>query len=139
MLLCSRVEEIPTGYFLTDCAVSGGRLKDFLQAALDAAQGRLCVRLEPVFMDFPLPCPSGTGRRLTLTQLRALYTGQPCHGSPALGGEYFTLVRDGQAHGVLFDTQESLVEKYRLLRRLSVPLVLVEDPALRALLEKSTP
>jgi hypothetical protein len=137
--LCSGIEEIPNRYFITDCAVSGGRLEDFLQKALEVAQGQLCVRLEPVFMDFLLPCTSGQGQQLTLDELRQLHTGQPCHTSKDLGAEYFTFLRDGQAHVVLFDSPKSLLEKYRLLCQLGVPLVLAEDASLRALLEKSTP
>lgn len=129
--VCAAAQEIPPGYFLADCAVSGGCLRDFLRAAMDACGGRLCLRLAPVYMDFPLPCPSGRGQALTARELKARYGGEPCHVSRSLCTEYFTQLREGQAHVVLFDTLQSLREKYRAAAECDVPLVLVEDPALR--------
>ncbi len=131
MTVCSSVQDIPSGFFLTDCAVSGGRLADFLQNALQAAEGRLCIRLAPVYMAFPLPCPSGIGRPLTAAELSLLHGDAPCQFSKDLCTEYFTCLQEGQAQVVLFDSLRSLREKYRIAAACGVPMVLIEDPALR--------
>ncbi len=142
MTLCCTPGEIPPGYFLADCAVSGGTLSDCLERFLRAAQGKLCLRLAPVYMDFPLPCLCGTGISLTADALSELYRGQSCHFSPALCTEYFSYIQDGQAHVVLFDSLRSLRRKYQTALSRGVPAILVEDPNLRRALasqEKSTP
>lgn len=141
-VLCPTPAEIPRGYLLADCAVSGGSLSACLTDLLRAAGGRLCLRLAPVYMDFSLPCPEGTGTALTLEALRGLYQGQKCHFSQALCTEYFSYVRREKAHVVLFDTLESLRRKYQTAWACGVPALLVEDPQLRRALEgceKSTP
>ena len=46
--------------------------------------------------------------------------------------EYFTYLRDGTAHAVLFDSADSLRKKYSALQKAGVPMALIEDPALRA-------
>ena len=130
--VCSRRTEIPAGYFLAECAVSGGTLRDYLRSALRAADGNLCVELRPVYIDFPLPCPSGVGTALTPAELHALHHQEPCCFSTALCTQYFTCLQDGQVHVVLFDSTESLRAKYQTLLELNVPMVLIEDPALRA-------
>lgn len=138
--VCSSIREIPPGYFLADCATSGGTLQVFLRKALEASGGKLCLRIAPVYMDFPLPCPSGTGRVLSLSELQTLHQGQPCYFSRALCTEYFTLLQDGQAHAVLFDSLRSLRAKYDAAVSCGIPLVLLEDAALRRkITEKSTP
>ncbi len=141
-VLCPTTAEIPRGCFLADCAVSGGNLAECLAGFLRASGGRLCLRLAPVYMDFALPCPEGTGTALTLEALRGLYQGQKCHFSQALCTEYFSYVRQEQAHVVLFDSLESLRRKAQMARSCGVPALLVEDPQLRRALEdceKSTP
>ena len=129
--VCSSFQEIPSGYFFADCAISGGNLQNYLRDVLSAADGRLCIRLQPVYTDFPLPCPSGIGTPLTIDELKALYTGAPCFFSEALCTEYFTYLKNGQAHVVLFDSIRSLREKYRTAVACGIPMILIEDPNLR--------
>lgn len=128
----SRESELPPGCYLADCAVSGGTLRDYLQKAQEAAGGRLCIRIAPVYMDFSLPCPSGVGRPLTVAELQALHQGSPCYFSQALCTEYFTFLREGQAHVVLFDSLTSLRAKYKAVEAAGISMVLIEDPALQA-------
>ena len=127
--------QIPPGSYLADCAVSGGTLGEYLRTAMEAAQGRLCIRIAPVYMDFPLPCPSGVGRTLTAQELRTLHGSAPCYFSEALCTEYFTYLRDGAAHVVLFDSVGSLRAKYQAVQAAGVPMVLIADPALRQQLD----
>ena len=131
MIVCSSLQEIPAGYFLADCAISGGDLQNYLRSVLAAAGGKLCIRLQPVYMDFPLPCPSGTGTPLTVQELTALHRDAPCYFSEPLCTEYFTYLQHGQVHVVLFDSMDSLRRKYQTLCSCGVPMVLIEDPLLR--------
>ena len=121
-----RREELPSGCYLTDCAVSGGSLEAFLSSACAAAQGRLCVRISPVYMDFPLPCFRGTGRALSRQEAQSLRGNCRLHLSHALCTGYFTCLHQGSLHLVLFDTQETLKRKLQCCRTAGVPYVLIE-------------
>lgn len=112
-------------YYL--CAVSGGTLEDYIKGL----SGTFCLRISPSHMDFPLPCPEGTGRSLSQSELKALYQNQPTHYSPELCMEYFTYMEGDHLHLVLFDTLRSLREKYRLAKRLKVKSICIPDPKLR--------
>ncbi len=119
-----RESQLPPGVYLTDCAVSGGTLEGFLIAALSAAQGRLCVRLSPVYMDVPLPCPSGLGRIISPQEAQSLPGFRQLRCSSSLCTGYFTYLRDGALHLVLYDTQETLERKLECCRLVGVPYVL---------------
>lgn len=136
--VCSSLDQVPVGFFAADCAVSGGSLRAGITALLQAAEGRLCLRIAPVYMDFPLPCPDGTGRPISSEELTLLRGDLPCHYAEALCAEYFTLLREDGAHAVLFDSRRSLMDKYRLSRELGVPYVLIESPGILELI-KSAP
>ena len=129
-------ERLPPGTYLGDCAVSGGTLENYLRQALGLHGKNLCIRIAPVYMDFPLPCPGGVGRPLSAEELRSLRREEPCFFSPALCTEYFTCVRQGQAHAVLFDSMNSLQKKLALCREVGVSMVLIEDPELRRRLDR---
>ncbi len=129
-------EQLPPGTYLGDCAVSGGTLAGYLRQALGLYGKNLCIRIAPVYMDFPLPCPGGVGRTLTAAELKSLRREEPCFFSPALGTEYFTCFRQSQAHAVLFDSMSSLQKKLALCRELGVHMVLIEDPELRRQLDR---
>ena len=129
--ICTSMDEIPPGYFLADCAVSGGSLREYLQTALQTAEGRLCIHLRPTYMDFPLPCPDGKGQALNAEELHQRYDGSPCHFSKPLCTEYFTYCREHTAHVVLFDSPESLRAKFQLLQECGIPLALIDDQSLR--------
>ena len=118
--------ELPPGIYLTDCAVSGGSLEAFLSSACSAAQGRLCVRIAPVYMDFPLPCLGGTGRELSRQEAQELRGNRRLHFSSALCTGYFTELRQSSLHLVLFDTRETLQKKLQCCRTAGVPYVLLE-------------
>ena len=131
MVVYGSEERLPPGTYLGDCAVSGGTLAHYLRQALALYGKNLCIRIAPVYMDFPQPCPGGSGRPLTEPELEALRREEPCFYSPALGTEYFTCLRQGQAHAVLFDSLDSLKKKLDLCREVGVSMVLIEDPELR--------
>ncbi len=120
------LEELPSGCYLTDCAVSGGRMEDFLSAALSAAHGKLCVRISPVYMEFLLPCFGGTGRVLSRHEALSLPGSDRLHISRDLCTGYFTYLEHSRLRLVLFDTQETLEEKLRCCQTAEVPYVLLE-------------
>lgn len=122
--LCQNESEIPPGYRLADCAVSGGTLEAFLKSALSLTEGRLCLRLVPQAVDFQLPCPDGQGSPLPLPQLEQLKSSHPSRFSPGLLMYYLTFQRQGQLHLILFDTPETLQKKQQLAEKLGVPLIL---------------
>lgn len=127
----TRESEVPAGVYLADCAVSGGSLSAYLRSALRSAGEKLCVVLCPVYMDFPLPCPTGVGTPLSAEALKTLRGNAPCYFSQSLCTEYFTYLRDGKAHVVLFDSMKSLQAKLRAAEDAGIPMVLVPDPDLR--------
>lgn len=130
------LHELPPGFYLTDCAVSGGTLESFLRSALELSGGRLCVRIRPYSMDFPLPCPSGIGTVLPEELLHRVREAYPCHFSPALGTNYLTYLDSGVLHAVLFDNERSLGYKLTLCEKLGIPSAFIPDQKLRVLLTK---
>ena len=130
-MILSEESEIPGGSYLADCAVSGGTLRQTIQRMLRAAGGKLCLRLQPIYMDFPLPCPSGIGQEISQETLTAIRRDTPCFFSEELCMEYAAALREDQLHVLLYDTPETLQRKFRLAEELEVPYLLVEDPALR--------
>ena len=135
MIVCSSPEEVPAGWYLWDCALSGGDLRECLQSLMSASGGHLCVRLAAVFMDFSLPCPAGQGETLTLEQLRARQNGAPCYFSPGLCAEYCTFLQGQTAHVLLYDSPDSLRAKFRTAEACGVPMALIEDPGIRRMLD----
>lgn len=131
MTVFSREEEVPAGSYLCDCAVSGGSLSAYLRSANAAAKGKLCVVLSPVYMDFPLPCPTGIGTALTPETLKKLRGDAPCYFSKTLCTEYFTYLSEDTAHVVLFDSMESLRKKAQVIENTGISMVLVPEPSLR--------
>ena len=95
-------------------ALPGGSLQGRLEETC-AAYGaqRLALDLERLMMDFPLPCPSGEGIRLSREELAIRMQGRSVFYAEDLCARYFTYVRDGQAHFVLFDDAGTLKQKLR--------------------------
>lgn len=82
------------------------------------------MRLSPVYMDVPLPCPGGTGRFLSPQEAQSLPEFRQLRCSDALCTGYFTYLRDAALHLVLYDTRETLERKLGCCRRVGVPYVL---------------
>lgn len=125
--VCRNRDQIPPGFYLADCAVSGGTLEAFLRACMELTKGQLCVRIAPIAMDFPLPCPGGKGTPISQDKLEQLKKTHACHFSSALQMNYLTYMDGPQLHGVLFDTKETLRKKLNLAERLGVPMALLPD------------
>ena len=120
-----QASELPEGCLLADCAVSGGTLESFIRRALVAAQGKLCLRIFPVYADFPLPCPPGQEQSLTQEACAALCRDLPRHHTQALCTAYCTYISADRLHVVLCDTQDTVQEKLQLADALGVPYALM--------------
>lgn len=97
-------------------ALSGGNYQARLREAVGRiGAGRLALDVQRLRMDFPLPCPAGEGIPLSSDALRALLLQeQPSiFFSPDLCARYFTYVRSGQGHLVLFDDAATLMRKVK--------------------------
>lgn len=110
------IDAAPGAVMLLCSAISGGNFSEYLQnAAARRRGGRLALDVERLRMDFRLPCPSGQGvplggeefRRLTALSSARFF-------SPELCARYFTYIRSGETHFVLFDDAETLNRKVRI-------------------------
>ena len=102
-------------------ALSGGSLQGRLEEAC-AAYGaqRLALDLERLMMDFPLPCPSGEGIRLSREELSIRMQGRSVFYAEDLSARYFTYRRGGQTHFVLFDDAGTLRRKIEMGQALGI-------------------
>lgn len=92
---------------LISSAISGGT---FAQRLQDSPFRRSWLLLEPVSMEFPLPCPSGQGQAVPIHQ------DGPQFYSQALCCQYTHFLRNDRGYLHLWDTEESLHEKLRLAK-----------------------
>lgn len=107
--------DAPGAAALICTAISGGSFSQYLQDCMRKYRGRIALDVQRLRMDFTLPAKTGTGNLLTARQLQSLMQ-QECPAvffSPDLCARYFTYIRDGQAHFVLFDDADTLKRKLR--------------------------
>ena len=96
-------EALPQAELLVSSAMSGGDLK---QRFRQLPGHRCWLRLEPMRMAFPLPCPDGQGTVITdLPESSGFY-------AEALGCRY--IHAPGQV--ILFDTEETMEQKILLAK-----------------------
>lgn len=114
---------LPRDCRIFDGCVSGGTLSDCIQKLMEVTEGNLCVRIQPTYMVFSLPCPLGIGTPITREAARERTRGHSTFFSPALQTCYCTLLTDDGLHGILFDTPDTLRSKYQLAQSLGVPYI----------------
>jgi len=101
---------LPQAGLLISSAISGGTLRErFLEAAA-AAPRRCWLLLEPMRMEFPLPCPTGTGQSISAIDCRNVFY------SEALCCQYTHFIRSGTGFMLLWDTDETLQRKLALAK-----------------------
>lgn len=115
---------LPDGYVekggisLLCTAVSGGSFSQYLRDAAQKSGGSaaLALDVERLRMDFRLPAPSGEGKPLDEKGLRELMQREApsVFFSQELCARYFTYIRNGETHFVLFDDAETLRQKLRI-------------------------
>ena len=138
MIVCRQTDQIPWGWFLGDCAVSGGTLDSYLKEAMCFSGGKICIRLRPISVIFPLPCSTGVGIRPSQEKIRYLCSNHSAHFSDRLMTNYLTYKTNEGLFCLLFDTEDSLCRKMELLKALRIPMVLVEDQKLFHLLKNES-
>lgn len=107
----------PGAFVLVGTAMSGGSLSQRLREAVAArAPGRVALDLERLRMDFLLPARTGLGKPLTGEQLETLMKQErpSVFFSQDLCARYFTYLRNGETHFVLFDDAGTLRQKLKL-------------------------
>ena len=85
-----------------------------------ALSGGSLQGLERLMMDFPLPCPSGEGIRLSREELAIRMQGRSVFYAEDLCARYFTYRRGGQTHFVLFDDAGTLRRKIEMGQALGI-------------------
>lgn len=117
-------------------ALSGGSLQQMLRHTVEQyGAGRLVLDLQRVAMAFPLPCPSGEGQPLTMTELQSAMTGRAIFFSEELCARYFTVHRGGRTQFILFDDADTLRRKWQVGQQLGISDALVMLPETEDLLE----
>lgn len=111
------------GNVLISSALSGGSLRGRLEEAVSAyGAARVTLAVEPVCEDFTLPASRGAGVPLTgeaFATLRAQVRPSVFY-STELCAHYFTYLRRGVPHFVLFDTPGSIQKKLLLAETLGL-------------------
>lgn len=126
---------VKRGNLLLSSALSGGTLKARLEEAVSTYdRERVTLAMEPMREDFTLPASRGQGTTLTpeaLTTLRRQVRPTVFY-STELCAHYFTYLRRGVPHFVLFDTPGSLEKKRLLAGSLGLRWVIAPADALPA-------
>ena len=95
----------PQAGVLISSSISGGSLKQRFQDAAQQYPDRCWLLPEPISMEFPLPCPDGTG--LEIPGLH--YDNQ--FFSEDLGCMYTHQIKDNRGFMILWDTEETMLKK----------------------------
>lgn len=132
----------PQANVLICTALSGGTLSRRLEdAARRFGVQRLALDLQRLRMVFPLPCPSGEGKPLSGSELRALLEQRqpPVFYSADLCAKYFTYARDKATYFVLFDDADTLRKKLRLGQSMGIGAAFLMYPEVEDLLPRLFP
>ena len=109
---------VPEAVALVCTAVSGGSFSQLLQesAARPGGAERLALDVQRLRMDFRLPARDGEGEPLSEDAFQRLLEREKpsIFFSQDLCARYFTYVRQGEAHFVLFDDADTLCQKLRV-------------------------
>ena len=121
-------------------AVSGGSFTQFLQEQVQARGGpsRIALDVQRLRMDLALPAKSGEGTPLSGEALRQLMDREEpqVFFSPELCARYFTYIRDGEAHFVLFDDADTLGQKVKIGAAMGIPAAFFMWPEIRDIAAK---
>ena len=90
---------------LISSAISGGVLKQRFQEAVQKYPNRCWLLPDPISMEFPLPCPDGSGYEIAVQN----YINQ--FFSEDLGCMYTHQIRDNRGFMILWDTVETMLQK----------------------------
>ena len=102
----------PQAGVLISSAISGGTFRQRLESAMQIAPGRCWLLLEPICMQFSLPCTDGTGSVISSPPADKAFF------SEALCCYYTHSCKQEHAYFTLFDTEASLNKKVAMARNL---------------------
>lgn len=103
-------QQFPQCGVLISSSISGGDLSRRFQQASEAYPHRCWMLLEPLCMEFPLPCPTGVGHAISQPPDR------PGIYSPSLCCHYTHYLQNGHGVFALWDTDETRSRKLHLAR-----------------------
>ena len=109
-------------------AISGGSLRQYLRETVSAHGAvRVLLELPLLRMDFPIPCPGGSGETLPAgaPERLARESGARIFYSEALFVNYFTRQAENGYRMTLFDDASSLRKKLFLARELGLGAVVL--------------
>jgi len=101
---------LPRCGVLISSAISGGTFLQRLEDAASTYPRRCWLLLDPISMEFSLPCPTGSGNRITIIDYRKQFF------SDTLCCQYTHFVRNQQGVMVLWDTEETMRRKMELAK-----------------------
>ena len=103
----------PNARVLIGSDISGGHFQAYVSDAAARYPGRCVLELRPISARFSLPCPSGVGAPLPVSEREALRQrcGAPVWESDDLQCSYFSVWSPPKLDVVLFDTPESIRSK----------------------------
>lgn len=104
------------------------------EAAAQFTSQRLALDLQRLAMEFPLPCPTGSGTPLSKEQLQQNMVGHPVFFSSALCARYFTRTQNGVTTFTLFDDSDTMTRKLALAHNLGIEEALLMLPETEDLL-----
>lgn len=124
-------------------SLSGGDFSQRLRESASAAggAGRLALDVQRLRMDFTLPARTGEGTPLTLEEFQSLMERESpsVFFSQELCARYFTYVRDGETHFVLFDDAGTIRKKLQTGAALGYSAAFLMFPEVRDLLGELFP
>lgn len=129
---------VPEAIPLICTAVSGGSFSSFLQDCAQRYKGRFALDVQRLRMDFLLPSKSGAGTPLSADAFQSLFQRE----SPAvffsqdLCARYFTYLRDGETHFVLYDDADTISRKLRIGASMRLPAAFLMWPEISDIAER---
>jgi len=101
---------LPQAGVLISSAISGGTMNERVQEAAAANPRRCWLMLEPMATEFPLPCPDGIGKEITITDYGNSFY------SEALCCMYTHFATEQRAGFIVWDTEQTLLRKMELAK-----------------------
>lgn len=108
--------------------ISGGALRARLLQALEQYGTRLWLRIEPLCMRFPMPCPTGEGETVLPEESARIQKDFPAFFSPELCCMYCAGISGENAAMHLFDTPQTISKKLQLANELGAAYVFGDIP-----------
>ena len=129
----------PNAYAVVPGAASGGSLREELERGMMLRNGRIAVSFGPIRKRFYLPASDPEGEDLTEAELSAAQAKTGAHPffSRELCANYFTYMEKNTGVFILYDTDDTLRLRLRLIQEIGVPYIFMEWNGCQNLLIRS--